>query len=64
MTDDYLPGADRFYIYFAIAIPLILFVVALGVLVSLGYGGDQSWIIRGYRKWRRASKFRLGEKDV
>ncbi|KAF2433912.1 hypothetical protein EJ08DRAFT_731078 [Tothia fuscella] len=36
MAKDYLPGAEKFWVYFSIAGPLILFVVFLAVVVSLG----------------------------
>lgn len=56
MTDDYSPGAEKFWIYFAIAIPLIVCVVVLAALVSLGYGGDQTWMARRYAKFRNRRK--------
>jgi Mg2+ and Co2+ transporter CorA len=50
MATDFLPGAKNFWIYFCIAIPLIL-VVALGaVLVSSGSFGEESWFGRKIHK--------------
>ena len=43
MSGDYSPGGSQFWIYFAIAIPLILCVFGAVFLVKMGYGVDGEW---------------------
>ena len=49
MSGDYLPGASQFWIYFAIAIPLILCVFGVVFLVKMGYGVDGEWSLRHWK---------------
>jgi hypothetical protein len=63
MAKDYLPGANKFWVYLSIAIPLILFVVFLAVLVSLGSFSDDSWMARKISKLRNPRKARLPGTD-
>lgn len=65
MTDDYSPGEKNFWIYFAIALPLVLFVILVAGAVSFGYGSGRTWIVRTYaevRGKRKSLRFGIGEK--
>lgn len=44
MADEYLPGRSRFWLYFAVSLPLILLVFATYVLVDNGLLGRTSWL--------------------
>jgi len=44
-TDDFLPCAERSQIYWTITIHLILSDLVWVFPASLGYDGDQSWIV-------------------
>ena len=46
MGGDYLPGGSQFWIYFAIAIPMILCVFGVVFLVKMGYGVDGEWSVK------------------
>ena len=43
MNDQYLPGASSFWVYLAVAIPLVVGVFLLTFLIGLGYDGDGEW---------------------
>lgn len=58
MSDDYSPGEKNFWIYFAIAIPLVLFVVLVAGAVSFGYGGGRTWIARTHDKLQSKRRLR------
>ena len=46
MNGDFLPGASLFWIYFAIAVPLIVFVFGVAFLVNMGYGVNGEWSLK------------------
>jgi hypothetical protein len=56
MNDHYLPGTSSFWIYWAVAIPLIVGVFLLTFLIGLGYDGKGKWnadaFLRNIRKQR------------
>ena len=67
MTGDFVPGANKFWVFFAVAIPLIAIVVLLAFLVNLGYGSDRSWAARklaDFRQRRGARQRALSKDDV
>ncbi|KAJ3549633.1 hypothetical protein NM208_g406 [Fusarium decemcellulare] len=43
MYDDYLPGRRHFGIFFAVSVPLIIFVFAAAFVVDLGYDINGNW---------------------
>jgi hypothetical protein len=49
MGGDFLLGTDKFWVFFVIAVPLILVVVALAFLVNLGYENGRGWAGRRVR---------------
>ena len=46
MSGEYSPGGSLFWIYWAIAIPLIVCVFGVVLLVKMGYGVDGEWSIK------------------
>ena len=46
MHDNYIPGTGRFWIYLAIALPLVIVVSAIIVFVNSAYdeAGNWSWL--------------------
>lgn len=62
MSGDYLPGASLFWMYFAIAIPLILCVFGVVFLVKMGYGMDGEWSLK---RWKNSvASFKEGIKEL
>ena len=62
MSGDYSPGASQFWIYFAIAIPLILCVFGVVFLVKMGYGIDGEW---SFKHWKNSlAGFMKGDKNM
>lgn len=62
MNGDYLPGGPQFWIYFAIAIPLILCVYGVVFLVKIGYGMDGEWSLK---QWTNSvANFKKGVKEL
>ena len=51
MSGDYSPGGSQFWIYFAIAIPLILCVFGVVFLIRMGYGVDGEW---SHKQWKNS----------
>lgn len=43
MGEPYTPGADRFWVYFAVSLPLIVLVFLLTFLIQLGFDEDAVW---------------------
>ena len=50
MSDKFLPGANLFWIYFAVTIPLVPVVFGVAFLITLGYGDDGEWSSEKFRK--------------
>ena len=46
MSGEYSPGGSLFWIYWAIAIPLIVCVFGVVLLVKMGYGVDGEWSVK------------------
>ena len=62
MSGDYSPGGSLFWIYFAIAIPLILCVFGVVFLVKMGYGVDGEW---SFKHWTNSvASFKKGIKEM
>ena len=62
MSGDYSPGGSQFWIYFAIAIPLILCVFGAVFLVKMGYGVDGEW---SRKQWKNSlAGFMTGNKEM
>ena len=51
MSADYLPGAPGFWIYVAVAAPLVGVVFVVVFLVGLGYDGNGDW---SRKQWQRS----------
>ena len=62
MSGDYLPGASHFWIYFVIAVPLILCVFGAVFLVKMGYAVDGEWSLRHWIK--SLAGFKEGNKEM
>ena len=43
MGEKFLPGAAYFWVFVAVAIPLVLIVFAVVFLINMGYGADGEW---------------------
>jgi hypothetical protein len=56
MNGDFLPGSSLFWVYFAIAIPIILCVFGVVFLVSMGYGVDGGWSLKTWKESLSAIK--------
>ena len=59
MSEDFLPGATLFWIYIAVAVPLVLLVFAVVFLINMGYGTDGEWSSKQFRQNFRAQRTRL-----
>ncbi|KAI1466149.1 uncharacterized protein F4812DRAFT_436102 [Daldinia caldariorum] len=47
MADSYLPGNSQFWVYFALSLPLLGFVIILFSIIELGYlDGETSWSLK------------------
>ncbi|KAI1477468.1 hypothetical protein F4774DRAFT_389238 [Daldinia eschscholtzii] len=47
MADSYLPGRSQFWVYFALSLPLLGFVIILFSIIELGYmDGEMKWSLR------------------
>ena len=62
MSGDYSPGGSLFWIYFAIAIPLILCVFGVVFLVKMGYGVDGEWSLKHWTN--SVASFKKGIKEL
>ena len=62
MSGDYSPGGSQFWIYFAIAIPLILGVFGVVFLVKMGYGVDGEWSLKHWTE--SVMGFKWGVKEL
>ncbi|KAL6919687.1 hypothetical protein FSHL1_003666 [Fusarium sambucinum] len=54
MSDRYLPGEKNFGVFFAVALPLVVFIFAAILLFDLGYNENSSWRLETFttRIWR------------
>lgn len=48
MGGPYTPGADRFWVYFAVSLPLIVAVFLVAFLIQLGYDEDPAWSFKTF----------------
>ncbi len=62
MSGDYLPGESQFWVYFVIAIPLILGVFGVVFLVKMGYGVDGEWSLKHWKS--SLAGFKKGNKAM
>jgi hypothetical protein len=62
MGDDYLPGRDQFWVFFAVAIPLIILIFAIAELIDLGHGRDGVWSGQNYARRVKDWVARLGQR--
>jgi hypothetical protein len=46
MGEDYLPGKSSFWTFFAVSLPMVLFVFGIAVLLDLGYDEKGNWDLR------------------
>ena len=46
MTENFMPGAQKFWIYFAVAFPLMLVVVLGYFILDSGYNANATWSVR------------------
>lgn len=46
MNDQYLPGTELFWMYFAVSLPLIVIVFLLTCLIGLGYNSEGVWTLK------------------
>ena len=56
MSEKFLPGANYFWIYVVVAIPLVLVVFGLVFLINMGYGADGEWSTKEFRQSLRARR--------
>jgi len=55
MNDTYIPGADRFWLYFAVSLPLVAIIFILAFIINLGYDQKEIWSWREiFRKFSRS----------
>ncbi|WXC41208.1 hypothetical protein QX201_001024 [Fusarium graminearum] len=54
MSDRYLPGEKNFGVFFAVALPLVVFIFVAILLFDLGYNENSSWRLETFttRIWR------------
>ncbi|CAG9948361.1 unnamed protein product [Clonostachys rosea f. rosea IK726] len=50
MSDEYLPGMEKFWTFFAVSVPLVLLVFIGTSLFDIGYDASGSWHIDIFRK--------------
>ena len=46
MTQQFMPGAEKFWIYFAVALPLMVVVMLAYVVLDWGYNGSDEWSVQ------------------
>lgn len=56
MSENFLPGATSFWIYIAVAIPLVLLVFGVVFLINMGYDTDGEWSRKEFRQSLRAQR--------
>ena len=50
MSDQFRPGSNLFWVYFAVSIPLILLVFAGTYAIQLGYDDSAAWSFENFKK--------------
>jgi len=50
MTDLFVPGGRQFWVYFAVSLPLTLFVFILGIIADRGYNDRAEWSVETFKR--------------
>ncbi|KAG8528225.1 uncharacterized protein KY384_007142 [Bacidia gigantensis] len=56
MSEKYLPGGSFFWVYIAVAVPLVLLVFGAVSLINMGYGADGEWSSKEFRQTLRSQR--------
>lgn len=64
MSERYIPGADRFWVYISVSGPLVVLVIILTILFDLGFDEDGSWSITTFTKVAKLRKTSTDSADT
>jgi hypothetical protein len=59
MSDQFRPGSNGFWVYFAVSIPMVLLVFAGTFVIQLGYDDSAAWSFEKFKKTCMGEKFEL-----
>ena len=63
MSDQFRPGSDLFWVYFAVSMPLVFLVFAGTFVIQLGYDESAAWTFKRFKKACMGKMFELRKSE-